>query len=127
MSKTDLIITSLGDKFVDYRDILPGDAYNWCWNRPLSQVNYLAVHHSATPNTKTPEDIANIHINSNGWGGIGYHFIISKNGTVYYVGDISTARANVANLNEQVIGICLVGSFTLGQDPSPEQLESTHN
>ncbi len=126
MPKTDLIIPDLGNKFVDLRDSLPGDAYNWSWTRPLSQVNYLAIHHSATADSKTPEDIANVHINNNGWGGIGYHFIISKDGTVYYVGDISTARANAANLNEQVLGICLVGNFIQGQVPSSAQLESTH-
>lgn len=125
MPKTDLIITNLGDKFVDLRNKLPGDCYNWSWSRPLSQVNYLAIHHSATVDTKTPEDIANIHIN-NSWGGIGYHFLISLDGTVYYVGDISTARANVANLNEQVLGICLIGNFTQGQIPSRGQLDSAH-
>lgn len=121
-----LSISSLGDKFVDLRDSLPGDAYNWSWIRPLSQVNYLVIHHSATLNTQTPQEIAEYHINNNGWGGIGYHFLISKEGVVYYVGDISTARANVANLNEQVIGICLIGSFTEGRTPTEDQYDSAH-
>lgn len=123
MAKTDLDIPSLSDKFIDLRDSIPGDSYNWSWVRPLSQVNYLAIHHTAAPDSQTPNEIANFHINSNGWGGIGYHFVISKEGVVYYVGDISTARANVANLNEQVIGICLTGNFT-GQEPTSEQINS---
>lgn len=102
---------------------MPGDSFNWSWVRGLEQVKYLAIHHSASPDTQTPLEIANYHISSNGWGGIGYHFLIDKGGTVYYVGDISTARANVANLNEQVIGICLIGNFT-GIEPSPEQINS---
>lgn len=126
MSKIDLTIPSLRNKLIDLRDTIPGDSYNWNWVRPLSQVNYLAIHHSAGPDTQTPEDIANYHISSNGWGGIGYHFLVAKDGTVYYVGDISTARANVANLNEQVIGICLIGNFTSGRIPTNEQLDSTH-
>lgn len=126
MAKTDLTIPALGNKFIDYRDLLPGDSYNWSWERDLSQVNYLAIHHSGGPDTETPENIANAHITNNGWGGIGYHFLIAKDGTVFYVGDIGTARANVANLNEQVIGICLVGNFTQGRLPSNEQLDSTH-
>lgn len=126
MAKIDLTIPSLGNKFVDYRDPVPGDSYNWSWVRPLSQVNYLAIHHTAGPDTQTPEQIANYHINNNGWGGIGYHFLIAKDGTVFYVGDISTARANVANLNEQVLGICLIGNFTQGRAPSNEQLDSAH-
>ncbi len=126
MARTDLSIPSLGNKFVDLRDPIPGDSFNWSWIRPLSQVNYLAIHHTAGPDTQTPDEIANYHINSNGWGGIGYHFLIAKDGTVYYVGDISTARANVANLNEQVLGICLIGNFTEGRVPTQQQLDSAH-
>lgn len=125
MSRIDLNISSLEGKFTDIRDTIPGDSFNWSWVRPLSQVNFLAIHHSAGPDTETPNEITNFHINSNGWGGIGYHFLIDKNGTTYYVGDIGTARANVANLNEQVIGICLVGNFIAGKEPSASQLDAT--
>lgn len=126
MAKTDFNIASLGDKFIDLRDLLPGDSYNWSWIRSFSQVNYLAIHHTGGPDTQTPQDIANFHINNNGWGGIGYHFLINKEGEVFYVGDISTARANAANLNEQVIGISLIGQFTQGRLPTEQQLESAH-
>ena len=126
MSKIDLTIPSLGNKFVDLRDQLPGDSYNFSWVRPLSQVNFLAIHATGTPDTQTPQEIANYHININGWGGIGYHFLISADGVVFYVGDIFTARANVANLNEQVLGICLMGNFTEGRVPTNEQLDSAH-
>lgn len=126
MARIDLNIPSLEGKFRDYRDTIPGDSFNWSWVRPLSQVNYLAIHHSGGPDNQTADEIANYHINSNGWGGIGYHFLIGKDGTVFYVGDISTARANVANLNEQVIGICLIGNFTSGRVPSEEQFDSAN-
>ena len=125
MAITDFNIPSLGDKFIDLRQILPGDAYTWSWERSLPQVNYLAIHHTGVEN-QTPEQIARSHITTNGWGGIGYHFLIDKQGFVYYVGDISTARANVANLNEQVLGICLIGNFISDQVPSQEQLDSAH-
>lgn len=127
MARTNLSIPSLGNKFVDIRDSIPGDSFNWSWVRPLNQVNYLAIHHTAGPDNQTPDEIANFHINNNGWGGIGYHFLIAKDGVVFYVGDISTARANVANLNDQVLGICLVGNFTSGRVPSGEQMDSVHN
>lgn len=123
MARIDLTIPSF-TSLVDLRDSIPGDSFNWSWTRPLSQVNYLAIHHTAGPETQTPEQIANFHIQSNGWGGIGYHFLVDRNGVVYYVGDISTARANVANLNDAVIGICLIGSFMAGREPSDQQLSS---
>lgn len=126
MARTNLSIPALGNNFVDLRDSIPGDCFNWSWVRPLNQVNFLAIHHTAGPDTQTPQQIANFHINSNGWGGIGYHFLIAKDGTVFYVGDISTARANVANLNEQVLGICLVGNFTSGRLPANEQMDCAH-
>ncbi len=126
MSRINLNIPTLGGKFIDIRDTIPGDSFNFSWVRPLSQVNYLAIHHTAGPDTQTPNEIANLHIQSNGWEGIGYHFLVAKDGTVYYVGDIGTARANVANLNEQVIGICLIGNFMDGMLPSQQQLDSTN-
>lgn len=125
MAKIDLVIPALKDKFFDLRDNLPGDSYNWSWERQLSEVKYLAIHHTASDDTQTPEEIAKYHIENNGWGGIGYHFLIDKKGFVFYVGDISCARANVANMNEQVIGIGLIGNFTSGRVPTHEQLDST--
>lgn len=124
--KIDLSIPDLGNQLIDLRDSLPGDNYNWNWERTPDQVNYLAIHHTASPDSQTPEEIADYHINQNGWGGIGYHFLINKEGVVFYVGDISTARANVANLNEQVIGIALIGDFTEGRVPTALALDSAH-
>lgn len=124
MSKIDLVIPTLKNKFFDLRDSIPGDAYTWSWVRPLTDIKYLALHHTASVNTQTPEEIAKDHIDKNGWGGIGYHFLVDKEGKVFYVGDISTARANVANMNESVIGIGLIGNFTEGRVPTPKQIDS---
>jgi hypothetical protein len=126
MGNFPISVPELGRKFVDYRSTIFGDSFNWSWVRPLLQVQYLAIHHSAGPDTQTPDDIAAYHVRSRGWGGIGYHFVISKDGTVYYVGDITTARANVLNMNHLVLGICLIGNFTGGNNPSNEQINSAH-
>jgi len=124
MANTPVEVPSLGNKFVDYRQPIWGDSFNWSWNRPLEQVESLVIHHSVTAHDATPDDIALLH-KARGWGGIGYHFVITQDGTVYYVGDIGTARANVLNKNELVIGICLVGDFTKHL-PSDEQITSAH-
>lgn len=126
MANFSLNIPALGNKLVDLRGRIAGDSFNWSWERPLSQVRYLVVHHSAGPDTQTPADIANYHVQSRGWGGIGYHFVISKDGTVSYVGDLTTARANVLNLNHLVIGICLIGTFMNGALPSDNQINASH-
>jgi|GEM_PF-3949958 len=119
-------VPSLGNKFIDYRQQIPGDSFNWSWVRPMSQVQYLVIHHSAGPTNQTPDDIALFHINVRGWGGIGYHFVVAADGTTYYVGDLTTARANVKNMNQLVIGICLIGNFMNGQEPTTDQISSAH-
>ncbi|MBI2040246.1 N-acetylmuramoyl-L-alanine amidase [Candidatus Microgenomates bacterium] len=124
MAKIDLQIPSLGDKFIDLRDSLSGDAYKWSFERDLSSVNLLVIHHSGSDG-QNPKDIADYHINTNNWGGIGYHFLVSSDGLVYYVGDISTARASVSGLDEQIIGIALMGNFVSDKQPNAEQIEAT--
>jgi len=126
MANFPLAIPSLGNKFIDARQSIPGDSFTWTWTRNLTQPQYIVIHHTAGPDTQTSTDIALYHINTNKWGGIGYHFVITRDGTVHYVGDLTTARANVANLNEKVIGVCLVGNFTGSKKPSEAQLASTH-
>jgi len=124
MANTPITIPELGDKLIDYRQQIWGNSFTWSWERPITQVKYAAIHHSVTSKDATPDYIAELH-KARGWGGVGYHFIIPGDGKVYYVGDISTARANVANLNEQVLGICLCGDFTK-ELPSDAQIDSAH-
>lgn len=98
--------------FKDRRPDILGNSYNWDWERATTDVEFVAIHHSAGPDTQTPDDLAAFHVNTRGWGGIGYHFVIDPSGLVHYVGDIGTARANVQDKNEKVIGVCLIGDFT---------------
>lgn len=124
MSDTPLVIPELGNKFVDYRMPIWGNSFTWSWERPITQVKYAVIHHTVTSKDATPDAIAALH-KARGWGGIGYHFVIPGDGIVYYVGDIGTARANVKDLNEQVIGIALCGDFTK-ELPSDAQIDSAH-
>jgi len=127
MANTPLHIPSLIDrnKWKDYRKEIWGDSFNWSWNRTTKQIEYLVIHHSVTAHDASPDYIAQLHKNK-GWGGIGYHFLITKDGVVWYVGDVGTARANVAGMNEQVIGICVIGDFTQ-YNPSNDQIKSAHD
>jgi len=111
-------------KWHDYRQGIWGDSFNWSWVRPWSQLQGLLIHHSVTKHEATPDDIALLH-KARGWAGIGYHFVITKDGMVHYVGDISTARAHVLNKNEKFLGIVMVGDFTKHL-PSDEQIISAH-
>jgi len=127
MSDTSLHPTTLiaRNKWSDDRKTIWGDSFNWSWVRPWSQLQGILIHHSVTKHDATADDIALLH-KARGWAGIGYHFVITKDGVVHYVGDISTARAHVANKNEKFLGICLVGDFTKHL-PSDDQILSAHD
>lgn len=127
MANTPLHIPKLIErgKWHDYREKIWGDSFNWSWNRKPSEVKYLVIHHTVTSHDATPDDIALLH-KARGWAGVGYHFIIDKAGVVHYVGDVGTARANVLDMNEKVIGISLIGDFTKHL-PSDEQILSAHD
>lgn len=128
MSNIQIQIPELGSKYVDDRNRVWGDSYNWAFNRTTLQVTNIAIHHSVTAQTgdwkKEVDVIANIHKNR-GWGGVGYHFVVGSDGTVAYVGDVGQGRANVLNKNEKVIGICFVGDFTKVL-PTDAQITSGH-
>lgn len=113
-------------KWVDYRVKIPGNSETWSWEQPLSKFEGIAIHHTAGPDNQHPDSIANYHVQVRGWGGIGYHFLIDKNGKIWYVGDVGTGRAHVANLNDKYIGVCLIGSFMEGRQPTGKQLEAAY-
>lgn len=127
MSDISLTIPDLESrgKWHDYRKDIWGDSFNWSWERTTKEVQFLVIHHTVTKHEATADDIALLH-KARGWAGIGYHFVITKDGIVHYVGDVGTARANVLDMNEKVIGITMVGDFTKHL-PSDDQILSAHD
>ncbi len=84
------------------------------------------IHHTGVDADNSPYEIANYHVNTLGWPGIGYHFVVHQDGAIDYVGDIGTVRYNVAKRNQEVIGICLTGNFT-EHWPSEAQLRGARS
>lgn len=124
-SLEDRLAAEFGSVYEDLRQRLPDvdGPYGRYLSRPLDKINSLAIHHSATPATVALSTIYQSHL-SKGWSGIGYHFAVYPPGLVYYVGDITTSRANVESWNDFVVGICLIGDFT-STPPPPGQLNAT--
>jgi N-acetyl-anhydromuramyl-L-alanine amidase AmpD len=91
-------------------------------NVPYSTKDWIVVHHSATL-TGSAESFNTYHLNNNGWdGGIAYHFVIEKDGTIKQCQDINAKSYHVGNSNARAIGICLVGDFRKGyQVPTDAQ------
>lgn len=108
-------------RIIDITDQLPKGirAYG---KRNLSQIVRFVIHHSADP-AGYPLKYANYHINTHGWPGIGYHFVIQKDGTIYQTNALETISYNVESYNTGTLGICLTGDYTVEKVPQA-QMES---
>lgn len=73
-------------------------------------INTIVVHHSAT-SSGSPQAFAKYHVESNGWPGIGYHYVIGKDGAVHLTNHETAISYHAAGVNTNSIGICLVGHF----------------
>ena len=84
--------------------------YNWNGTLTKRQkTDYIVLHHTASSKCSA-DDIHRIHLN-NGWTGIGYHFYVRKDGSIYRGRPIDTVGAQAYGYNSQSIGICFEGNF----------------
>ena len=68
------------------------------------------IHHSATDDG-SPEAYARYHVQTRGWPGIGYHFVIQKDGGIYQTNRLDTISYHVSGQNTNSIGICGTGKW----------------
>ncbi|MCM3632918.1 peptidoglycan recognition protein family protein [Paenibacillus camelliae] len=87
--------------------------------RKESDIRSIAIHHSLTV-SGSPEAFATYHVNTNGWPGIAYPYVIQRDGTIYKCHDHNVVTYHVGNSNKHALGICLVGDFRT-QHPTTEQ------
>ena len=82
------------------------------WNGALTtrrSTTRIILHHAAARKC-TAQQIHSWHL-ANGWVGIGYHFFVRKNGSVYRGRPETVVGAHAGNNNYDSIGICFEGSF----------------
>lgn len=84
-------------------------AYKWkgaLSSRPSTE--YIILHHRAASG-----DVDSIHTThlANGWTGIGYHFYVRKDGSVYRGRPINSIGAHCTGRNSNSVGICFEGNF----------------
>ena len=150
MANTPFYVPKLRDNgaWLDYRGQFAG-GYGWRYDRALTKIRYGANHHSVTNPTGNAKSevttLYNIH-RGNGWGGIGYNFVITtkelrgKDGLMYakvaYVGDIGSVRAHTTNArgakglaagygNEYIVAACMIGQLHI-KNPTAAQIRSAH-
>jgi len=92
----------------DLVDELPKHPYRKYGKRFLSKIEYIVLHH--TGGEGTIEGFAKYHV-SRGWPGIGYHYVIDKNGSVNQTNRIDTISYNVGGHNTKVLGISVIGNY----------------
>jgi len=97
-------------------------AYNWTQKLEKRESTHFIVVHHAQAKTCTVQDIDQWHKN-NGWSGIGYAFLIKKDGTIYRGRPEWAQGAHCKGYNHNSIGICLEGDFTT-ENPTSLQLAS---
>ena len=82
-------------------------------------TDMIVIHHTGANMDASAEQIHEWHL-GNGWAGIGYHFLIRKDGTIEQGRPLGTVGAHVYGENRHTVGINLAGNFELG-DPTEAQ------
>lgn len=93
------------------------------WAKPLSKrstTDLLILHHSGTT-TCTPDGVHSSHV-GNGWAGIGYHYLVRKDGTIYRGRPEDTVGAHAYGANSHSIGVCFEGNYQEETDMPAAQL-----
>ena len=76
----------------------------------MKTVEGILLHHSGVTVLQTVETIHNYHKNK-GWAGIGYHYYVRKDGSIYKGRPETMAGAHCPGVNSTSIGICAEGDF----------------
>ena len=93
----------------------------WKWAAalaPAGETEYIVVHHAAAEGPAEAVHAAHL---GRGWSGIGYHFYVRLDGTVYAGRPLGTIGAHTAGYNSRSVGVCFEGNFELRTMPT-EQL-----
>ena len=87
-----------------------------------SSTSMVVLHHSASRDVPAAE-IHAWHL-AKGWAGIGYHFVIRRNGSIERGRSLEMIGAHAGpDVNGYSIGICLAGDF-MKEVPAVAQIES---
>lgn len=102
-------------------------------SRHVAPWSVITVHHSAMPlgssttlagRSAELRTIQRGHLNKpEGWGDVGYHYLIDPEGRIYEGRRLSWRGAHVGGQNDHNLGVCLLGNFN-EQQPSAAAVRS---
>lgn len=88
------------------------------------ETDHIVIHHVAIPSGDySAEKIHHYHQSHNGWAGIGYHYVIRRNGLIQRGRPLTTIGAQAAGENLHSIGICMAGNFN-EETVEPQQYQA---
>ncbi len=100
------------------------------WTPAYTTVTHVVIHHTAGANSVPDWDaemrsIWYLHTVTNGWGDIGYNYLIDPNGVVYEgrAGGNGAIGAHFSCRNTNTAGVSLLGTYT-SVSPTPAALAS---
>jgi hypothetical protein len=126
------VIANVADQLPRYpRGNAPTGPYP---TRPLSQITMLVIHHTNWDGA-TPQGLAQILVDQRHWPGIGYHFMIMRDGVIYQTNHLETVSFQSydgldpytapRNWDDKSVGVAFVGKFdTSGKFPTQQQMTS---
>ena len=86
------------------------------------KIDTVFIHCSASDKAKydNVESIRSWHVNGNGWSDIGYHFVITKDGTIRLGRPLRKIPAAQRGHNRGSVAICVTGKEEFSDDQLTE-------
>lgn len=97
------------------------------------KITHIVLHYSATYADQDlgVSDIDKMH-KARGWKGVGYHYVIRRDGTIQKGRDENEIGAHVGGQNTGKLGICCIGGLDRATGPNvgvdnrtPDQIKAT--
>ena len=79
--------------------------------RNVENIKRIILHNSGVTVLQSVEVIHNYHKNTRKYAGIGYHFYVRKDGSIYEGRPVEYVGAHATNNNSDSIGICFEGKY----------------
>ncbi len=92
-------------------------------SRPKSKIDTIVIHHTALPASVGPERIAQVLVRDRDMAGIGYHYFIAADGTIYQTQPLTALTRHAFQFSDTGVGVAFAGDFT-EEIPTPQQLEA---
>ena len=88
---------------------------NWSYRSSTSEI----ILHHAEASRASVEDVNSWHI-ERGWAGIGYHYYVRKDGTIWRGRPERAVGAHAVGHNDKSIGICCEGAYMTETMPAAQ-------